>query len=288
MNPLVWKEGDEVLIGNYYIGMPDNVYHKTSGFISKSSLAQLGKETPFRFFNSKQRDQTPAMKMGTALHCAILEPEKFEASYLLMPDVRVKTLKAYKDAVKENPEMEILNGSDAKNLQGMINAVMGNDAARELLELDGWNEISGFHTDAESGVNLRHRFDKLSKCGVGVDLKKTQSVHIDDIAKTINDYRYDMQDSLYSDAYKEITGLEIKAFYFIFVEEKYPHQVAVVYLDDVSKQVGRDRYKELIVDYCFYVDNKKAINNNSQISMISLPEYVLRQYENELEDGGIY
>ena len=85
-----------------------------------------------------------------------------------------------------------------------------------------------------------------------------------------------------------ITGHKLNAFYFIFVEETYPHQVAVVYLDDISKQVGRDKYRGLLIDYTYYIDNPNKVNNNSDIQMISLPEYVLRDYENELEDGGIF
>lgn len=279
---------DGIELSGYITGMPEDYYHNTEGFISKSSLASLGKETPYRFFNGKKKQPTSAMKMGTALHCAVLEPEKFEASYKLMPEIKAKTLKAYKDAVKENPEMEILNGTDAKNLVGMLDAVSKHSAASELLALDGWCEVSGFHIDEDTGVKLRHRFDKLTKCGVGIDLKKTQSVKPEELSKTINAFSYEMQDALYSDAYEAITGHKLNAFYFIFVEETYPHQVAVVYLDDISKQVGRDKYRGLLIDYTYYIDNPDKVNNNSDIQMISLPEYVLRDYENELEDGGIF
>lgn len=286
MKVVEYKEG--VKLEGYISDMPDEVYHKTEGFISKSSLSDLGGSTPFRFFNQRRKAPTAAMKMGAALHCAVLEPVKFGATYLLMPEIHSKTLKAYKEAAKENPDREIINGQNADNLQGMIMAVMSNDAARELLELPGWNEVSGFHTDGDTGVKLRHRFDRLTKCGVGVDLKKTQSVRPEDISKTINDFGYHMQDSLYSDAYKAITGRDLNAFYFIFVEETYPHQVAVVYLDDISKQVGRDKYRGLLCDYIYYRDNQESVNNNAEIEMASLPEWVMRRYEDELEDGGIY
>ena len=279
-----FHEGIE--LSGYIEGMPEDYYHTTKGFISKSSLSML-KASVFRFFNQPARNPTKAMQIGTALHCAILEHEKFKETYLMMPEVKSKALKVYKDAVKGNPEKEILTGSDCNNLDGMVKAVYGNNAARELLELDGWCEVSGFHEDENTGVKLRHRFDKLTKCGIGIDLKKTQSVAPEELSKTIQKYGYHMQDSLYSDAYEAITGFNLSAFYFIFVEEQYPHEVAVVYLDDVSKQVGRDEYKELLCDYSFYSQNRDKVHNNSEIQMVSLPEWSLRQYENELEDGGI-
>jgi hypothetical protein len=285
---LVREYSEGISLEGYISGMPESVYHNTEGFTSKSSLAKLDQETPFRFFNGRRKGPTPAMRMGTALHCAVLEREKFEKEYLLLPEVKTKTLKAYKEAVKENPGKEILNGTEAYNLTGMLNALSKHERASELLALPGWFEVSGFHVDEGTGVKLRHRFDKLTKCGIGIDLKKTQSVKIEEISKTINSFRYDMQDALYSDAYEIITGQPLKQFYFIFVEETYPHQVAVVYLDDISRDVGRNDYQRLIIDYSYYKENMNLVNNNSDEEMVSLPEYVLRNYEQELEDGGIF
>ena len=91
-----------VELSGYITDMPEDIYHNTEGFISKSSLGQLAKETPFRFFNGKRKEQTPAMAMGTALHCSILEPKKFSESYILMPDCKSKASKEYKEAVKNN------------------------------------------------------------------------------------------------------------------------------------------------------------------------------------------
>ena len=287
MNNVVdYAEGVE--LDGYISGMPDDVYHKTPGFVSKSTLAKLEKLTPFRFLNEKPKPSTPAMKIGTALHCSILEPEKFCSNYVLLPNVKAKTLKAYKDAVSESNGADVINGQDAANILGMVEAVYNNQYAKELLDSDGWNEVSGFHTDSATGLGIRHRFDKLTKSGIGVDLKKTQSVAPDDISKTINDYRYDMQAALYSDAYKAITGEDLSMFVFIFVEEKHPHQVALVYLDDISLHVGRERYIDLLWRYKEVIESKSDINNNNSPEMISLPEWVLRQYENELEDGGIF
>jgi hypothetical protein len=276
-----------VELDGYISEMPEDFYHSTKGFISKSSLSSL-KESPFRFFNQPPRDPTKAMQIGTAIHCAVLEPIKFDIEYKLMPELRSKALKPYKDAVKEFAGKTIINGADADNIKGMIQAIKNNDAATRLLGSAGWNEVSGFHIDADTGIKLRHRFDKLTSDGCGVDLKKTQSVQPDELSKTIQKYGYDMQDALYSDAYEAITGNKLNQFYFVFVEESYPHEVAVVYLDDISKQVGRDKYRALLGDYCYYQQNPKAISNNSEIRMISLPEWALREYENTLEDGGIF
>ena len=280
-----FKQGVE--LEGYISGMPDDYYHNTEGFISKSSLSSV-KSSPFRFFKGVKFKQTKAMEIGTAIHCAMLEPEKFAQTYKVMPELTDKRLKSYKDAKVEFFDYGLLIGQDAKNINGMIEAINGNDAARELLQSDGWCEVSGFHTDQDTGIKLRHRFDKLTADGCGVDIKKTQSVHPDELSKAIHKYGYDMQDALYSDGYEAITGRKLNQFYFIFVEESYPHEVAVVYLDDISKQVGREQYKNLLVDYDYYRQNPHKVSNNTEVNMISLPEWALREYENTLEDGGIF
>ena len=276
-----------VELSGYISNMPDDYYHSTEGFISKSSLSSL-KASPFRFFTGVKFKQTKAMEIGTAIHCALLEPEKFAATYRLDPDLTDKRLKSYKDAVKELQGFNFFIGQDAKNINGMMDAVLENDAARDLLHSDGVSELSGFHVDSETGIKLRHRFDRLTADGCGVDVKKTQSVRPEELSKTIDKYGYAMQDALYSDAYEAITGRKLNQFYFIFVEESYPHEVAVVYLDDVSKQVGRDQYRNLLIDYDYYKNNPETLKNNAGINMISLPEWALREYENGLEDGGIF
>ena len=280
-----FKEG--VNLDGYIENMPDDYYHNTKGFISKSSLSAL-KDSPFKFFSGSKIKQTRAMEMGTAIHCLVLEPEKFESEFKLMPELTDKRKADYKAVAKECDTSKLFIGEEAKNIDGMQKAIMNNSAARELLELGGWSEVSGFHTDPDSGVKLRHRFDRITKCGVAIDVKKTQSVNEAELQKTISKYGYHMQDALYSDAYEAIAGRPLQQFYFIFVEEKYPHEVAVVYLDDISKQVGREEYKALLMDYCFYLDNPNQLKNDKEINMISLPEWKLREFENELEDGGIF
>ncbi len=205
----------------YIAEMPEAYYHSTEGFISKSSLYVL-KQSAFKFFSGVRFTATKAMQMGTAIHCAILEPEKFSKEFKMLPDVKDRRQKEYKDAVKEFGAERVFVGAEVMNIIRMRTAIMGNDFANELLSLDGHSEVSGFHTDEETGVNIRHRFDRLTNCGIGIDIKKTQSVHPDDLAKTIAKYGYHTQEAVYSDAYRQITGRELKQFYFIFVEEKYP------------------------------------------------------------------
>ncbi|MCP4282244.1 MAG: hypothetical protein GY776_19880 [Alteromonas sp.] len=275
-----------VELWGYFSDMPESVYHNTAGFTSKSRLYELATSTPFKFFNSKGKAPTKPMQMGTALHAAVLEPERFKTDFVLLPDTKDRRQAEYKKAKKSHGEGSVFVAGEVANLNGMINAVKGNVKARELLNLDGWCEVSGFHIDEETGIGLRHRFDKLSLCGVAVDLKKTQSVKHDELERTIYKFGYHYQAALYTDAYKAITGCELERFYFVFVEEQFPHEVAVVFLDDVSIQIGREAYRESLREYKHLVESGYIPANNSGEEVVSLPEWVMREYENSLDLTG--
>ncbi|AGN34343.1 exonuclease VIII [Vibrio phage pYD38-B] len=270
---------EDIELEGYISGMPDSVYHSTEGFTSKSSLHKFSQTTPFRFFNEEKKSPSRAMQIGSALHAMVLEPEKFEKDYVLLPEIADRRQPEYKRAKKVLGEEFVFVSGEAENLKGMFDSLMSNDKAKELLSLDGWSEVSGFHTDKETGISIRHRFDRLTKCGYAVDLKKTQSVKPEELSKTIFNFGYHWQDALYSDSYNEITGEELKGFYFIFVEETYPHEVAVVYIDDISKQIGRDEYKVALKEYSLAIKNRDQVHNNNPAQMVSLPEWALRQYD---------
>lgn len=282
--PKQYKEGME--LSGYIKGMPDSIYHNTDGFTSKSSIHKLEKDSPFKFFNSPKKDPTRSMQMGTALHAKVLESKKFESSFMLLPEISDRRQPEYKSAKKALGEESVFISKEVDAFNGMYYALMQNDDARKyLFELEGWNELSGFHQTEHEGIGFRHRLDRLTKCGYGVDLKKTHSVDPIELSKTIFNFGYHWQDSAYSDAHKKITGEDLKGFVFVFVEDSYPHQVAVVMLDDISKQIGRDEYKIALSQYAHYSKNHDQVHNNNPMGYASLPEWVMRQYENSLEVG---
>lgn len=323
LKPIEYEDGMVIETGKYYTNMPNETYHAHNS-ISKSGLDKFDID-PYKFYNAKPMKQTQAMKIGSAIHCSVLEPELFEKEYAVEPDWSdclssdaamkqylksvgrsgYSSLKTYDLAIMcfecdpnikiqfvekslwlaEFPDAELITIAEMEKIKGMQKAVWAHDEARQLLQAQGYCEISGFARDNETGVICRHRFDKLAKLEDGwwgVDLKKTQDVREFKFSRTILDYRYHVQDAFYSDQFEWITDEKLAGFKFIAVEEEYPHKVAVYELCDISKQIGGEAYRHNLNMYAEYESGAIKAHNNSCSEVISLPEWALRQFEEEV------
>lgn len=283
INVIQWTPETKIEVGNLYSGMPNEIYHSSIGD-SKSSL-DIFHEDPYKYFNRKEKEQTRQMQLGSAIHAACLEPEIFYNNYMLMPEVKDRRQPEYKRAVKSFGEGNVFTGKDCEKIQGMQRAIQSNARAKQLLNSDGYYEISGFYIDEKTGLVLRFRFDKLSFINGkwhGVDLKKTQGANQHDFSKSIWNYRYHVQDAVYSNGFKAVTGIELESFSFVVVEEEYPHKVANYELCDLSRKVGQDELKADLSLLKEYKSGNILAHNNSETEVISLPEWVMRQFEEEI------
>ncbi|MGB0942958.1 MAG: PD-(D/E)XK nuclease-like domain-containing protein [Marinomonas sp.] len=321
-----YEENLNLKTGNYYSNMPNDIYHGIKEVISKSSLCEFY-QSPFKFFNKIDKEPTKAMKVGTALHSATLEPELFDKEYCVEPfwDDYLTSEAAMKSWLKErgivikgitklsqleiaakiyeadisskikcteelafelsNQGKERLKPDTQTLIDGMKSALYGNDDARKYLDADGFCEVSGFSKDKETGILCKHRFDKLAfvdGMAFGIDVKKTQDVSDRALSSAIAKYSYHVQAAFYSDQYEVITGNKLDGFVFLFVEESFPHEVRVVELDDLSIEIGRKQYKEMLSLFAKYQSGEIVAHNNESTRIISLPEYLLSQYENEI------
>lgn len=262
-------------------GMPNDVYQGIKSHVSNSRM-KLMQQSAFHYFNPSPFTDTRPKQIGSAIHAAILEPKMFAVDYMLLPEISDRRHPEYKSAKAIYGESRTFTGNECQNIEDMFNAVYTNDDAAELLTTKGHCELSGFCTCPRTGLQLRIRFDKLLETNQAVDIKKTQSVHDDDLSKTIWNYGYHIQAAFYSYVYEIITGKKLDRFNFIFVEEKYPQKVAVKYLDDLSLEIGMNTVNELLDKIKHYTDNGIVPENNEPTGIISLPEFVMRQYEDSI------
>ena len=276
----IWQPEAEIVAG-YYSGMPNDKYHGHNS-ISKSGLDLIDRD-PYHYFYQEHKAQTRPMQVGSAIHAAILEPEVFKNEYMMLPEVKDRRQPEYKQAVQRYGEGNVFTNDDCKRIEAMQDAVWLNSEAKELLSGVGHCELSGFAKDPITGIMCRHRFDKYINDGDwAVDIKKTQDAREFKFSRSIADYRYHVQDAFYIDQHEWITGKKLRGIKFICIEEKYPHKVAIYYLDDISRDIGRKQYRENLNTYAEFVKASKKPQNNATSQIITLPEYVMRQYEEEL------
>ena len=228
--------------------LPAAEYHASAG-TSKSDLDLMAR-SPLHYWagklapNRTEREETPAMFMGSAVHCAILEPDRFAVDYRVATTDN-KRLKAWQDFKKECEADGAfpLTPAEFDQLEAIQMAVYDHPVANYLLTQPGRSELSAFGTDPETGMAIRCRYDRLNDDGVIIDLKKTVDASPAAFAKSAATYRYHVQDAFYSDVYAAVAGVPAKAFLFIAVEEKAPHAVAVYRLRPADVEIGRMLYQ---------------------------------------------
>lgn len=216
-------------------------YHRHPS-ISKSGLDLIAR-SPAHYFYAARREATRAMEIGTAVHAAILEPERFASQYMLLRDVTDRRASEYKQAVKVHGSEFTLAGPEADRVSGMQASVQANPRAMSRLGAPGKSEVSIFTTDPVTGVPVKIRLDWLCDDGRGLDLKKTQDIRADEFSRSVARYRYHVQAAFYMDVYKWETGEDLREFAILAVEESMPHANRVFLLDDEALQIGRMEYR---------------------------------------------
>lgn len=263
----------------FYEDMSNESYHGSEG-VSKSGLDLIDR-SPAHYKWPKKRSSTRNMEVGTAIHAAILEPERFDKEYVIV-DCEKRNVKEYKDAVKANPfgSEFTLSKPESVNVLGMRESVEDNLEAMQFLRAPGKAELSAFAEDPETGITLRARYDWITDDGIVVDVKKTQDLR--KFGRSVSDYRYHVQEAVYRHVYKLITGQDLKAFYFLAVEEESPHSNKMFLLDEVSQEIGDHYFRQNLRKYAECKSSDKWPHGDLD-SIVGVPNWEVNRYEDGLE-----
>ena len=220
--------------------------------INQSALKEVAKSPAhFMHYWKHGREATPAMSFGSAVHCLILEPEKFGQRYFVFDererpepdkDFRIKTNREWKAGIYEsNPGKKFITLDDYKRAEAMRDNCMAIPAIREILTMPG--EFESVHTwkDEEFGLPCKGITDKWAPDGrIIADLKTCESAHPDKFTRDIFKYDYPLQAAFYTDGWKA------KKYYIIAVENKAPHCPFLYLLDEDIIEFGRNRYRRYL------------------------------------------
>jgi hypothetical protein len=256
-------------------------YHRHES-ISKSGLDLISR-SPAHFFYAARREPTRATQIGTAIHAAILEPEKFAREYMLLRNVTDRRASEYKQAVATWGADNVLTGTEADKVAGMQESCRNNTAAREYFSEPYRTELSVIATDPETGVIVRCRFDLLTESGRALDLKKTQDVRGSEFMRSVHNYRYHVQAAFYSDVWLWATGEPLQSFDFLAVEENMPHPSRVFTLDDEAIEIGRALYRKDLNLYAKCLDAGEWPGIDCEPELLSLPSWAVSSFEDSQE-----
>ena len=208
--------------------------------VSRSGLALVQRSPRHyweRYLNPDHvaTEPTPAMRFGTAVHTAILEPDLFDARYAIAPTLP-RTTKLGKEAWAAAAEsgLDLLHEIEHTAIQDIRAAVNGHPAARRCLEIDGINECTFITKDPGTGVQIKCRPDRLTLNGWVIDLKTTQDASTPEFARSIAKFGYHTQAAFYLHTIEVATGIRPKGFIFLAVEKTAPYAVQMMRLGQDS------------------------------------------------------
>lgn len=257
-------------------GMTNSDYHAQSS-ISKSGLDRIRRAPAlFRYFRDNPQEPTPAMRMGTLVHTAILEPHRLDDEIIVAPEVDRRTTAGkavWADFQIAARGREIVTQDELDRLNRIRDAVWAHPSASDALMMLLEVETSIFWTDHLSGVDCRCRPDGIMHNGVILDVKTTKDARPDEFAKSIANYRYHVQAAFYSDGYQQAFGKHPKGFVFIAVETEPPHLVGVYVASEAMILRGRADYRADLETYrrCLASDTWPGLSDNPLT--IDLPKW---------------
>jgi exodeoxyribonuclease VIII len=241
--------------------MTNAEYHSLPS-ISKSGLDLIHRAPAlYRYRRANPTPQTPAMRWGTMVHTAILEPETLSSRYIVLPDdAPNKPTSRQRNAKKPSEETiaaiqwwdafneltvgrETISPEESNALNDIRAMAHGDPVAGPILAKIAHVERSIFWTDTDTGIECRCRPDAILDNGYILDVKTTQDASADSFSRSIATYRYHVQAAFYSDGYEAEFGAPPKGFAFLAIEKEPPYLCAVYLMDYKAVLRGRSEYQ---------------------------------------------
>jgi len=227
--------------------IPEETYFALPHF-SNSDLKNINRSPAHYWYDKYEKpadDPTPAQLIGKILHTAILEPEKFDQHFVVLPpDAPKRPTKAQRNAKKPNEASQLAmqwwdawEGANAHRT--IIDAEKGTefkriaDSIRAHPELKpfmkkGRAELSMLATDPETDLPVRCRPDwmcRVDKHLVVIDYKSAEDARPGPFSRNAYNYGYFQQAAFYLDVITWAYGQRPDIFLFAAFEKTPPYAV---------------------------------------------------------------
>jgi len=245
--------------------------------------AKIFKRVRDRGFNISNKN----LDIGSALHCFVLEPEKFDDYFMVVPDINKRTKEGKKIIEEFSKQKKTLLTKEDFAIVKQMSQKLG-----ELKKMRHWLKIG----EAEksffgeyNGVEIKCRPDLLVKTSKGylvIDLKTTATEATpQNFAKSSANFLYYLQEAVYREVLKQ-NDIEVIKFLFAYVSKQEVSGAIYCEHDYIALEEGETLLQKAIQKYRFCNENniwkeeKFDFETNSfeKINTISLPTYAFYQF----------
>jgi hypothetical protein len=199
-----------------YFNLSNEEYHSDPA-VSNSNIKDL-LVSPMKYWRNSSLNpkrkfrETKSKTIGTALHCYLMEREKFWKEYIILPELEIDSEFYKTESKKEDflQNFELFASKTAKTFKYKGNKIKLSEQefeeVREMVEYfeslptagelfkDGYMEVSIFWRDEETGLMCKCRPDYLTPNYIA-DYKSISN--IDQIKSSCGNYDYYLQQAFY-------------------------------------------------------------------------------------------
>ena len=232
-------------------------YHADCECVSHSSL-EVFRESPARFraryvTRTIPRDEpTPQMRIGSALHCKLLTPDRWDAEIAVGPPegcegrskAAIEGKRVWLDLVRHKT---VISPDEESLVNEMALAALQCEAAGEFLRntKEAFTEQAYRWTDPGSGIRIKFKPDRFWTAGVMLDVKTAADPSPDGFRKAVANYAYYRQSALYLAGAAKLFDLNCQHI-FIVIGKEPPHDVGVYDLDLDALELGRKENRQTL------------------------------------------
>jgi exodeoxyribonuclease VIII len=258
----------------YLKGLPAADYHKIEAFSASTAKICLRSAAHFAASKETQKEPSDAMKMGTAVHTAILEPHLFDAEIAIMPKFDKRT-KAGKEGAEQfendNVGKTVIDFYQGERVKAMAEAVRGHDFFKDHVKN---GEAEGTMLWGQYGVQCKARVDYMVGQSI-FDVKTCQDASPEGFSRQIASFGYHLQAAHYSMGFKRTFGEKLDRFVFIAVESNYPHMVGVYTLGLESLKAGQIELEKAAKVYAFALSEKPERTYSKRVMELNIPTWAM-------------
>lgn len=246
-------------------------------------------------FRQDNPEDTVSLRLGHAFHLSILEPERFEKEFVILPancqsgtkanpnKGMAANLAAFKAQCEADNQL-IITPKEFDNIREMRAVIQSDQEALDLLS-DGEAEVSGYFVDQEYDIPCKIRIDWINKKEkIIVDLKSCADARHFPFRKAAFDFGDDLQAFMYLLGVTEITGEAHNDFTFICVESKGYHGLRIYEADEEMQQTGYAKYQKAIVLYKQCLESGEWPGYDSTPKPLGSPSYAKERFTEAIFD----
>lgn len=236
-----------------YPGLPFGDYAEI-GALNGGALLDMSCPALFRWRRDNPKPMTDSMRLGIAIHAAVLEPEVFEREFVCYRGRRAGKAWAEFQELQSGASV-ILTEAQMSRAIGAATALRESATdASWAMTCPGDNELSFVWEDRGAGVWCKGRADRVVEGPRGplvLDLKTmdTEELDAETVRRRIASFGYHIKAAWYLDGLTAATGERHEHYAFVFCAQQPPHLNVFVSLDPSAIETGRREYGLLLARY---------------------------------------